>query len=190
MTKFLIYTVAAAILVLLGVDTFLVATGRGTPTTVVELAVGGGAILAFAVAAFVRTVGGFSWPWHRGRRVTVDEVDSKVDNLDSKVDDVDSKVDALDDKVDTLDSKVDALDDKVDDIRETVAERLGEAPDGFVPVINTVGPDGKLVRLYDLPVADTYEDAIQAARESIAAREAEGNPVPEAKVTVVPVYGI
>ena len=176
MTKFLIYTVAAAILVLLGVDTFFVATGKGTPTTVVELAVGGGAILAFAVAAFVRTVGGFSWPWHRGRRVTVDDVDSKVD--------------ALDDKVDTLDSKVDALDDKVDDIRETVAERLGEAPDGFVPVINTVGPDGKLVRLYDLPVADTYEDAIQAARESIAAREAEGNPVSEAKVTVVPVYGV
>ena len=183
MTKFLIYIVAAAILVLLGVDTFFVATGKGTPTTIVELAVGGGAILAFAIAAFVKTIGGFSWPWRRGRKVTIDEVDSKVDTLDSKVDDVDDKVDTLDNKVDDIGSKVDSIDETLDD-------RLGPVPDGFVPVINTVGPDGKLVRLYDLPVADTYEDAIQAARDSIEARESEGNPVAEAKVTVVPVYGV
>lgn len=168
MTKFLIYTVAAAILVLLGVDTFFVATGKGTPTTIVELAVGGGAILAFAIAAFVRTVGGFSWPsWHRSRKVTIDEVDDKVDDIDSKVDDIDSKV---------------------EDINETLDNRLGPEPDGFVAVINTTDDDGKIVKLYDLPVSDTYEDAIQAARDSLQARRDEGNPVAEAKITVVPVY--
>ena len=168
MTKFLIYIVAAAILVLLGVDTFFVATGKGTPTTIVELAVGGGAILAFAIAAFVRTIGGFSWPsWHRSRKVTIDEVDSKVDDID--------------DKVDTLDSKVDG-------ISETLDGRLGPEPAGFVAVINTTDDDGKIVKLYDLPVSDTYEDAIQAARESLQARIDEGNPVTEAKITVMPVY--
>lgn len=175
MTKFLIYIVAAAILVLLGVDTFFVATGKGTPTTIVELAVGGGAILAFAIAAFVRTIGGFSWPsWHRSRKVTIDEVDDKVDTLDSKVDDIDTKVDGID--------------SKVEDINETLDNRLGPEPDGFVAVINTTDDDGKIVKLYDLPVSDTYEDAIQAARESLQARRAEGNPVTEAKITVVPVY--
>lgn len=177
MTKFLIYTVATAILVLLGVDAFLVATGKGTPTTVVELAVGGAAILAFAGAAFVRTVGGLSWPsWHRNRKVTIDDVDSKVDTLDSKVDD--------------LDSKVDSVDSKVDGINETLDSRLGPEPDGFVAVINTTGEDGKIVKLYDLPVSDTYEDAIQAARESLQARTDEGNPVEDAKITVVPVYEV
>ena len=34
MTKFLIYIVATAILVLLGTDAYLVATGKGTPTEV------------------------------------------------------------------------------------------------------------------------------------------------------------
>ncbi|MBR2305795.1 MAG: hypothetical protein IKA48_01040 [Fibrobacter sp.] len=182
MTKFLIYIVAAAILVLLGVDTFFVATGKGTPTTIVELAVGGGAILAFAIAAFVRTIGGFSWPsWHRSRKVTIDEVDSKVDDIDDKVDTLDSKVDDIDDKVDTLDSKVDG-------ISETLDGRLGPEPAGFVAVINTTDDDGKIVKLYDLPVSDTYEDAIQAARESLQARIDEGNPVTEAKITVMPVY--
>jgi hypothetical protein len=175
MTKFLIYIVAAAILVLLGVDTFFVATGKGTPTTIVELAVGGGAILAFAIAALVRTIGGFSWPsWHRSRKVTIDEVDDKVDTLDSKVDDIDSKMDSVD--------------SKVEDINETLDNRLGPEPDGFVAVINTTDDDGKIVKLYDLPVSDTYEDAIQAARESLQARRDEGNPVTEAKITVVPVY--
>ena len=177
MTKFLIYTVATAILVLLGTDAYLVATGKGTPTTVVELAVGGAAILAFAGAAFVRTVGGFSWPsWHRSRKVTIDDVDDKVDTVD--------------DKVDTLDSKVDDLDSKVDDIGETLDSRLGPEPDGFVAAINTTGEDGKIVKLYDLPVSDTYEDAIQAARESLRARTEEGNPVEDAKITVVPVYEV
>lgn len=175
MTKFLIYIVAAAILVLLGVDTFFVATGKGTPTTVVELAVGAGAIVAFAIAAFVRTIGGFSWPsWHRSRKVTIDEVDDKVDTLDSKVDDIDSKMDSVD--------------SKVEDINETLDNRLGPEPDGFVAVINTTDDDGKIVKLYDLPVSDTYEDAIQAARDSLQARRDEGNPVTEAKITVVPVY--
>jgi len=181
MTKFLIYIVATAILVLLGVDTFLVATGKGTPATVVELAVGVGAILAFAGAAFVRTVGGFPWPsWHRSRKVTIDD----------KVDTLDNKVDTLDDKVDSLDSKVDSVDSKVGDIDETLDSRLGPEPDGFVAVINTTGEDGKIVKLYDLPVSDTYEDAIQAARESLQARAEEGNPVEDAKVTVVPVYEV
>lgn len=175
MTKFLIYIVAAAILVLLGVDTFFVATGKGTPITIVELAVGGGAILAFAIAAFVKTIGGFSWPsWHRSRKVTIDEVDDKVDTLDSKVDDIDSKMDSVD--------------SKVEDINETLDNRLGPEPNGFVAVINTTDDDGKIVKLYDLPVSDTYEDAIQAARESLQARRDEGNPVTEAKITVVPVY--
>ena len=181
MTKSLIYIVAAAILVLLGVDTFLVVTGKGTPSTVIELAVGSGAILAFAIAAFVKTIGGFSWPsWHRSRKVTIDEVDDKVDTLDSKVD-------TLDDKVDDIDSKVGDIDSKVDGINETLETILPE-PDGFVAVINTTDDNGKIVKLYDLPVSDTYEDAIQAARDSLQARRDEGNPVTEAKITVVPVY--
>ena len=170
MTKFLIYIVAAAILVLLGVDTFLVATGKGTPNTIVELAVGGGAILAFAIAAFVRTIGGFSWPsWHRKRKTTIEDVE---------------------DKVDTVESKVDTVDSKVDDINSTLDSRLGPEPDGFVAVINTTDENGKLVKLYDLPVSSTYEDAIQDARDSLQARAEEGNPVAEAKITVVPVYEV
>ena len=170
MTKFLIYIVAAAILVLLGVDTFLVATGKGTPNTIVELAVGGGAILAFAIAAFVRTIGGFSWPsWHRKRKTTIEDVEDKVDTVESKVDDIDSKV---------------------DDINSTLDSRLGPEPDGFVAVINTTDENGKLVKLYDLPVSSTYEDAIQDAKDSLQARAEEGNPVAEAKITVVPVYEV
>lgn len=177
MTKFLIYIVAFAILVLLGVDTFFVATGKGTPNTIVELAVGGGAILAFAIAAFVKTIGGFSWPsWHRKRKVTLDEVNDKVDDVDSKVDSVDSKVDDIDSKVDGINSTLDS--------------RLGPEPDGFVAVINTTDENGKLVKLYDLPVSSTYDDAIQDAKDSLQARAEEGNPVVEAKITVVPVYGL
>ena len=170
MTKFLIYIVAFAILVLLGVDTFFVATGKGTPTTIVELAVGGGAILAFAIAAFVKTIGGFSWPsWHRKRKTTIEDVEDKVDDIDSKVDTVDSKV---------------------DDINSTLDSRLGPEPDGFVAVINTTDENGKLVKLYDLPVSSTYDDAIQDAKDSLQARRDEGNPVTEAKITVVPVYEV
>lgn len=170
MTKFLIYIVAFAILVLLGVDTFLVATGKGTPNTIVELAVGGGAILAFAIAAFVKTIGGFSWPsWHRKRKTTIEDVEDKVGTVESKVDDIDSKV---------------------DDINSTLDSRLGPEPDGFVAVINTTDENGKLVKLYDLPVSSTYEDAIQDAKDSLQARADEGNPVAEAKITVVPVYEV
>lgn len=177
MTKFLIYIVAIAILVLLGVDTFFVATGKGTPTTIVELAVGGGAILAFAIAAFVKTIGGFSWPsWHRKRKTTIEDVDSKVDSVESKVDDIDTKVDSVD--------------SKVDDINSTLDNRLGPEPDGFVAVINTTDENGKLVKLYDLPVSSTYDDAIQDAKDSLQARAEEGNPVAEAKITVVPVYEV
>lgn len=177
MTKFLIYIVAFAILVLLGVDAFFVATGQGTLNTIVELAVGGGAILAFAIAAFVKTIGGFSWPsWHRKRKTTIEDVEDKVKSVDSKVDDIDSKVDTVDSKVDGINSTLDS--------------RLGPEPDGFVAVINTTGENGKLVKLYDLPVSSTYDDAIQDAKDSLQARAEEGNPVVEAKITVVPVYGL
>ena len=177
MTKFLIYIVAFAILVLLGVDAFLVATGKGTPNTIVELAVGGGAILAFAIASFVKTIGGFSWPtWHRKRKTTIADVEDKVSAVDSKVDDIDSKVDSVD--------------SKVDDINSTLNDRLGPEPDGFVAVINTTDENGKIVKLYDLPVSNTYDDAIQDAKDSLQARAEEGNPVTEAKITVVPVYGL
>ena len=177
MTKFLIYIVAFAILVLLGVDAFFVATGQGTLNTIVELTVGGGAILAFAIAAFVKTIGGISWPsWHRKRKTTIEDVEDKVKSVDSKVDDIDSKVDTVDSKVDGINSTLDS--------------RLGPEPDGFVAVINTTGENGKLVKLYDLPVSSTYDDAIQDAKDSLQARAEEGNPVVEAKITVVPVYGL
>ena len=185
MAKFLIYIVAIAILTVFGVDIYQVLTKQATLHTVVETAVVAGAIVAFAAAAFVKTIGGFSfhWPFHRSRKVTIDDVDDKVDTLDSKVDDIDSKVDGID-------SKVDGIDSKVDDINETLDNRLGPEPDAFVAVINTTDDDGKIVKLYDLPVSDTYEDAIQAARDSLQARREEGNPVAEAKVTIVPVYDV
>lgn len=178
MAKFLIYIVAIAILTVFGVDIYQVLTKQATLHTVVETAVVAGAIVAFAAAAFVKTIGGFSfhWPFHRSRKVTIDDVDDKVDTLDSKVDDIDTKVDGID--------------SKVDDINETLDNRLGPEPDGFVAVINTTDDDGKIVKLYDLPVSDTYEDAIQAARDSLQARREEGNPVAEAKVTIVPVYDV
>ena len=178
MAKFLIYIVAIAILTVFGVDIYQVLTKQATLHTVVETAVVAGAIVAFAAAAFVKTIGGFSfhWPFHRSRKVTIDDVDDKVDTLDSKVDDIDSKVDGID--------------SKVDDINETLDNRLGPEPDAFVAVINTTDDDGKIVKLYDLPVSDTYEDAIQAARDSLQARREEGNPVAEAKVTIVPVYDV
>ena len=103
---------------------------------------------------------------------------------------MEDKVDTVESKVDDIDSKVDTVDSKVDDINSTLDSRLGPEPDGFVAVINTTDENGKLVKLYDLPVSSTYEDAIQDARDSLQARAEEGNPVAEAKITVVPVYEV
>lgn len=188
MLKFLTYTVAVAILAVLGFDTYAVITHTATPLQAVEAAVGIAAILAIAIAAFIKAVSG-SWSSFRSRRkVTLAEVADNVDTLDSKVDDLDSSVDSVKESVDDLDSKVDGLDSKVDDISETLDERLGPAPFGFVATVNTLDENGKLVRLYDLPVSDSYEEAVQDAKDSVEAREEEGNPVQNARITVVPVF--
>lgn len=178
MAKFLIYIVAIAILTVFGVDIYQVLTKQATLHTIVETAVVAGAIVAFAAAAFVKTIGGFSfhWPFHRKHRVTLDDVDDKVQDV--------SRV------VDNMRDDVNTIDGKVDDINDTLDNRLGPEPDGYVATISTMDANGKLVKLYDLPVSDTYEDAVQDARESLQARREEGNPVTEAKVTIVPVYDV
>lgn len=178
MAKFLIYIVAIAILTVFGVDIYQVLTKQATLHTIVETAVVAGAIVAFAAAAFVKTIGGFSfhWPFHRKHRVTLDDVDDKVQDV--------SRV------VDNMRDDVNIIDSKVDDINNTLDNRLGPEPDGYVATISTMDANGKLVKLYDLPVSDTYNDAVQDARESLQARREEGNPVAEAKVTIVPVYDV
>lgn len=174
MHKFLIYIVAAAIVAVLGADIYLVVAGKATPTAIVEIAVGSLAILAWAAVAFAKTVGGFSWPSFRRDEPEDDPLADKVDGLDSDLG--------------TLSGKVDDIDSKVDDINATLDSRLGPEPSGFVPTINSTDENGKLVKVYDLPVQDTYEDAVQAAKDSIQAREDEGNPVNEPKITVVPAF--
>lgn len=174
MHKFLIYIVAAAIVAVLGADIYLAIAGKATPTAIVEIAVVSLAILAWAAVAFVKTVGGFSWPPFRRDEPEDSQLTDKVDGLDSDLG--------------TLSEKVDGIDSKVDDINSTLDSRLGPEPSGFVPTINSTDENGKLVKVYDLPVQDTYEDAVQAAKDSIQAREDEGNPVSEPKITVVPAF--
>ena len=183
MLKFLIYTVAIAILAVLGFDAYAVITHTATPLQAVEAAVGLAAILAIAVAAFVKSVSGSAWPSFRKRKVTLDELSGNVDSLSEDLDD------ARDD-IRSVRNSVDDVSDDVNDIKDTLDSRLGPTPCGYVATINSTDENGKLFKVYDLPVEETYEEALDAARESVRAREAEGAPVTDARITVVPVFSV
>lgn len=186
MAKTLIYIVAAGILVLLGVDGYLAATARASAHTIIELAVGLGAILAFAVAAFIKTVSGStSWGICWPRRGWKAEVAAKLDSLSQSRDSHCNRIGTLRDDVDELDSKFDDLSEKVESIADD-----SDGPDAWVATINTKDDNGKLVKVYDLPPEDTKEEAIEAARGSLMARECEGNPVADAVITLTGAYRV
>lgn len=180
MLKFLIYTVAVAVIAVLGFDTFQAFTGKATLPTLVETAVGWAAILAIAVTAFVKSVSGsfgsFSFR-RKSNKVTAEDVKDSVDSVSSTVDDISNTVDSVERNTDTI---LDKLSD--------IADRLGPVPDGYVATVNTFDENGKLVKVYDLQPSDSYEEALSDARDSIRARAEEGNPVVEPRITVAPVF--
>lgn len=174
MNKVLIYIVATAIIILLGVDAYLAIAGKATPTTIVELAVGVAAIFAFATAAFIRTVGGFSFPWRRNTQTDEDTLADKLDDISSEIE---ACRDSVSDSVRTIET-----------LRDDIDSRLGPKPDAWEATINTTDEYGKLVPVYSLEPEDTQDDAIAAAHNSIESRDAEGNPVENARITLRPVY--
>lgn len=184
MAKTLIYIVAAGILVLLGVDGYLVATAKANAHTIIELAVGVAAILAFAIAAFIKTVSGStSWGIGWPKRGWKAELAARVDSLSQSRDVHGDRICTLRDDVDELDNKFDDLSAKVESIADD-----SDGPNAWVATINTTDENGKLVKVYDLPPEDTRDEAIESARGSLMARECEGNPVEDAKITLTPVY--
>ena len=193
MKNFLIYIVAIAILALVGVDGYFVYTRQASPQTIVEFAVGAGALLAWAAVSFVHVIGGIhiSLPSFRRKpkpATTDDDDQVTLSDINDKVGDLSSSVESVQSDVSGMGETLDSLKDTVDGIKETVEANLGQAPEGFVATINTEYPDGKLHKVYDLPVSDSYEAALEDARESLEARKREGQPVLEPKITVVPVY--
>lgn len=169
MNKLLIYIVATAIVILLGFDAYLALTGQATATSLVELAVGAGAIIAFSAAALVRTVGGFRIG--AGRTGTVE----------SKLDEILEELSACRDTIGETNTAV-------ENAREDFDSRLGLKPDAWEATVNTVDEHGKLVPVYALAPEDSQEEAVCAARTSLEARDAEGNPVENARITLRPVF--
>lgn len=180
MLKTLIYTVALAVLGVAGYNTYLIATAQASPATIVETAAVYAVLVILAGAAFVKAVGapGFSLPKWR-KKATREAWDELSDKLDTLSGETDSLKDELQDTADDIRERLSELNDKVDE---------PPTPDAFVPSINTLDENGKLVKVYDLPPEDTVEDAVAAARLSIHARETEGRPVASPRITTTPVF--
>jgi len=184
MAKTIIYIVAAGVLALIGFDGYLAATAQASAHTIIELVVGAGAILAFAIAAFIKTVSGSTswgicWP-KRGWKAEVNAKLSGLNSLELDLESLKSKYETVDAQCDELTARLDALD---------TIDSTGPEPESWVATINTKDGNGKLVKVYDLPPEDTRDEAIEAARGSLVARECEGNPVEDARITLTPVYG-
>ena len=180
MIKTLVYTVAAAILAVTGFNTYLLATGQATPHTVVEAVTAYAVIIVLAGAAFVKAVGS-PWTFRLGR---------KKQQLQDAWDGLSSKIDGLAEETSSL---KDEFSETADDIRErldSIEEKVDEppTPDAWVATVNTLDDNGKLVRVYDLKPEDTQEEAIASARGSLMARDTEGQPVDNARITVTPVF--
>ncbi len=212
MQRFLDYTVAIAILILIGYDTFAILTGTATASTIAEAAVGWGVILALAVVAFIKTVSNSTWTGSQSRspqapRSFPDEIKtfitSKFDSLYSrisvcistaeraidKIERLSSRFDTAIEKLNTLEDSTDGISSTVSDMKSTVESFVADPkPDAFVATINTLDDNGKLIKLYDLEPEDTYEVALEKARKSLEARKEEGNPVDNARITVLPVF--
>jgi hypothetical protein len=181
MLKTLIYTVAVAILAVAGFNTFLIVTGQASPTTIVETVAVYAIILILAGAAFVKAVGSpaFHLPKWGKKKAEQDALDELSDKLDTLSDETDSFKDEFQETAEGIRERLDSLQEKVDE---------PPTPDAFVPTINTVDENGKLVKVYDLPPEDTIEEAIASARGSLLARDTEGNPVQNPRITTTPVF--
>ncbi|MBR2198371.1 MAG: hypothetical protein IJ909_08170 [Fibrobacter sp.] len=212
MQRFLVYTVAIAILILIGYDTFAILTGTATASTIAEAAVGWGVILALSVVAFIKTVSNSTWTGSKARSPQAphsfpDEIKtfiaSKFDSLYSRIsvcittaeraidriERMGSKVDSAMEQLHGLEETTEGISSTVFDMKSTVESFVADPkPDAFVTTINTMDDNGKLVKLYDLEPEDTYELALEKARESLEARKEEGNPVENARITVLPVF--
>lgn len=179
MTKTLTYIVGAAIVAVLAADAVLLARGTASTATVIELAVGGAVILALAVAFFIRAVSG--WSASRSRKTSLSDV---LDAVESAREDVSGDIERLQSTTDIVEERTANIASDLDRLTGVVEDRIGLLPDGFFATVNTVGDDGKLQKLYDLPVKETREEAVQSARDSLEARENEGNPVHNPRITV------
>lgn len=193
MKKFIIFALGLGILAILAADTVFVLLGTASAFTIAETAAGWAFVLAVAIAAFVKTVNG-SWPFPRAQvKADVDWLTSRIDELEAENDDLREERDTLNEKISELNDRLTAFEDG-DDMPETEpevdieAEFADEHLEGLEPVIATTLPDGKLQDLYTLPPEPSIDEAYAAARASLDAREAEGNPVENPRIRFRPVY--
>lgn len=179
MLKTLIYTVALAVLGVAGFNTYLIASGQASPTTIVETVAVYAVIVILAVTAFVKAVGSpwsFRFPLFGKKRKAWEELSDKIDTL----------ADETDTLKDEFQETAADIRERLNDLHDTVDEP--PKPDAWVATINTVDENGKLVKVYDLAPEDTTEEALAAARGSLMARDTEGQPVKDARITLAPIY--
>lgn len=179
MVKTIIYIVSIAILAVLGLDTYLVASGQASPTTIVELATGATLVVALAALALVQALRGTDF--RTGRKSTADTIrDIVADILSERFDSLAEKVSDTCDQVREASDRCDAVLDAISDEKPS--------PAGFIPVIMQTAPDGKLYEAYRLPAAETMEQAELDARKSIEARYGEGQEEGSLSFAVTPVF--
>lgn len=133
----------------------------GTPLSVPEIAEIAAAALVLVALAVIRIA---HWVSSRNTRRRIQEQDESTESTESRIDDAEHDI--------------------RDSIADTVEAAIGPAPDLFIPVIASLGPDHKTTVFYELPAEASREDAVQAAKDSVNARIAEGNPVPNPVVIV------
>lgn len=146
----------------------------GTPLSVPEIAEIAAAALVLVSLTAIAIAHRVS-AWNTRRRFRARVQDESTESTESRIDNLESR----------LESRIeDAVDDIRDSIDDTVEAAIGPAPDLFIPVIASLGPDQKTSVFYELPAEASREDAVQAAKDSVNARIAEGNPVPNPVVIV------
>jgi len=191
MKKFIIFALGLGILAILAADTVFVLLGTASVFTIAETAVGWAFVLAVAVAAFIKTVNG-SWPFPKAQvKADVDYLTSRIDELEAENDDLREERNTLNEKISELNDRLASFEDG-DDMPDTESDHESEFADehleGIEPVIATTLPDGKLQDLYTLPPEPSIDEAYAAARASLDAREAEGNPVENPRIRFRPIY--
>lgn len=195
MKKFIIFALGLGILATLAADTVFVLLGTASAFTVVEAAVGWAVVLAIAVAAVVKTVNG-SWPFPKAQvKADVDYLTSRIDELEADNDNLREERDNLNEKIDELNEKLSSY--ETDDAGpepepepepDAESDFADEHLAGLEPVIATLLPNGKPQDLYTLPPEPSIDEAYAAARASLDAREAEGNPVENPRIRFRPIY--
>lgn len=150
----------------------------GTPLSVPEIAEIAAAALVLVALAAIAIAHRVS-AWNTRRRIRARVQDYSAESTESRIDDLESRLESR------IESRIeDAVDDIRDSMDDTVKAAVGPAPDLFIPVIASLGPDQKTTVFYELPAEASREDAVQAAKDSVRARIAEGNPVPNPVVIV------